>query len=69
MIAHGDSIKDEPISEPAGEPDPHSGTRHCVGVLLSRDRIVEGSVQVTERNIDCHPGNRQFRLAGLGHTR
>jgi hypothetical protein len=24
---------------------------------------------VTERNIDGHPGNREFELAGLGHTR
>jgi hypothetical protein len=24
---------------------------------------------VTERNINSHPGDREFGLAGLGHTR
>jgi hypothetical protein len=69
MIAYGNSIKDEPVPEPAGEPHPHPGPRDCVGVLLSRYRIVEEPVQVTEWDIDSHPGNRQFRLADVGHTR
>jgi hypothetical protein len=37
--------------------------------LLGRYRIVERPVQVTERNVDSHPGNRQLRLARFGHTR
>jgi hypothetical protein len=69
MISRGNSIKDEPVAEPAGEAHPHSGARHCVGVLLSRYRIVEWPVQMTEWDIDGHPGNRQFQLVELGHTR
>ena len=69
MITSGNPFQDEPVSEATGEPYPHPSTRHCGGVLLSRHRIVEGAVQVTEWNIDSHPGNRVFELAGFGHTR
>jgi hypothetical protein len=69
MISGGNPIEDEPIPEAAGEPHPHPSARYCLSVLLSRHRIVERTVQVTERDIDSHPGNREFGLARFGHTR
>ena len=69
MITSGNPFQDEPVSEATGEPYPHTSTRHCGGVLLSRHRIVKGTVKVAERNVDSHPGNRTFGLAGFGHTR
>jgi hypothetical protein len=69
MISSGNSIKDEAVPEPASEPHPHSGPWHGGGVLLSRYGVLERPVQVAERDIDSHPGNRQFGLAVLGHTR
>ena len=69
MITSGNPIEDEPVPEAAGEPHPHPGAGHCLSVLLSRHRIVEGTIQVAERDIDSHPGNRKFGLARFGHTR
>jgi hypothetical protein len=69
MITGGNSIEDEPVPEAAGEPHPHSSAGYRLSVLPSRHRIVEGPVQVTERDIDSHPGNREFGLARFGHTR
>ena len=69
MISGGYPFKDEPVPEPAGKPHPHSAARHRVGILFGRHRIVEGPVEVTEGNVDNHPGNRKLGLAGLAHTR
>jgi len=69
MICGGYPFQDEPVPEPAGKPYSDSGTRHRVGILFGRHRIIEGPVEVTEGNIDNHPGNRKLRLAGFGHTR
>jgi hypothetical protein len=69
MIGGGDSIKDEPIAQAPREPCPHSSARHRIPSLLSRHRIVERPVQMAERNIDRHPGNRELRFARFGHTR
>ena len=72
MISRGNSIKDEPVPEPAGEAHSHSGARHCVGVLLSRYRIVEWPVQMTEWDIDGAPtleakgGRRMSAAHGSG---
>ena len=69
MITSGNPIEDEPVPEATGEPHSHPSAGYCLSVLLSRHRIVEGTVQVTERDIDSHPGNRKFGLARFGHTR
>ena len=69
MISSCESIKDEPVAEPAGEPHSHPSTRHRGSILIIRHRIVERPVEVTERNVDSHSGNRKLRLAGIGHTR
>jgi hypothetical protein len=69
MITSGNPIEDEPVPEAAGEPHPNPSAGHCFSVLLSRHRIVERAVQVAERDIDSHPGNRKFGLARFGHTR
>ena len=69
MISGGYPFQDEPVPEPAGKPYPDPGTRHRVGILFGRHRIIEGPVEVTEGNVDNHPGNRKLRLARFGHTR
>ena len=69
MITSGDPFEDESVPESTGEPNTHPSARYRIGILLSRHRIVEGTVQVTEGNVDSHPGDREFGLAGLGHTR
>ena len=69
MISGGYPFQNEPVPEPAGKPYPDPGTRHRVGIQFGRHRIVEGPVEVTEGNVDNHPGNRKLRLAGFGHTR
>jgi hypothetical protein len=69
MISGRDSIKDEPIAQTSREPYPHPSARHCISILLGRHRIVERPIQVAERNIDRHPGNRELGFARFGHTR
>jgi hypothetical protein len=69
MIGHRGSIKDEPVAEPSREPYPHPSARHRLRILLGRHRIVERPVQMAERNVNSHPGNREFSLAQFGHTR
>ncbi len=69
MIAHGHSIQDEAVPETPGEPYPHPSARNRSRILFGRHRIVEGTVQVAERDVDSHPGNRELRLAWFGHTR
>ena len=69
MISYGYSFQNEPVPEASREPHAHASARHRIRVRLSRYRIVEWPVQVTERNVDSHPGNRQLRLARFGHTR
>jgi hypothetical protein len=69
MITHGNSIKDEPVTQPSREPYSHPSARHCVRILFRRHRIVERPVQMTERYVDSHPGDREFWLAQFGHTR
>jgi hypothetical protein len=69
MISGRDSIKDEPIAQTSREPYPHPSARHRLRILLGRHRIVERPVQMAERNIDRHPGNRELRFARFGHTR
>ena len=63
MITYGYSFQNETVAETSREPDPHPSARHCSGILLGCDRIVERPVQVTEWNVDSHLGNRQLRLA------
>ena len=69
MITTGNPFEDEPVPEPTGEPNTHPSAGCRIGILLSRHRVVEGTIQVTERNVDSHLGNREIGLAGLGHTR
>jgi len=69
MIAHGRSIQDEAVPEPPGEPYPDPSARNRSYVLFNRHCIVERTIQVAERNIDRHPGNRELRFARFGHTR
>ena len=69
MITHGDSIKDEPVTQPAREPYANPRAGHRISILLRRHRIVERPVQMTERYVDSHPGDREFWLAQFGHTR
>ena len=69
MITGGNPFENEPIPEATGKPYPHPGTGYRIRILVSRHRIVKGTVQVTQRNVDSHPGNRESGLAGLGHTR
>jgi hypothetical protein len=69
MISGRDAIKDEPIAQTSREPYPHPSAWHRIPVLLGRHRIVEWPVQVAERNIDGHPGDRELRFARFGHTR
>ena len=69
MISGGNALENEPVPETPGEARPHPSTRNRIRILLSRHRIVEGTVQVTQRNVDSHPGHGKFRLAGFGHTR
>src|SRR4029453_17038241 len=59
MITSSNSFQDEPIPESTREPNTHPSAGYRSGILLSRYRIVKGTVQVTERNIDSHPGNRE----------
>ena len=69
MISSGYSIQDEAAPETPGEPYPHLSARNRGRILFRRHRIVEGTVQVAERDVDSHPGNRKLRLALFGHTR
>jgi hypothetical protein len=69
MISGRDSIKDEPVAQTSREPYPHSSAWHRIFILPGRHCIVERPVQVAERNIDGHPGNRELRFARFGHTR
>ena len=69
MITINNSFQDEPIPESAREPNTHPSAGYRSAILLSRYRIVKRTVQVTERNVDSHPGNRERVLAELVHTR
>ena len=69
MITYGYPLQDETVAETSSKSDPHPSARYRSSILLARYRIVERPVQVTERNVDSHPGNRQLRLARFGHTR
>ena len=69
MITSGDPLEDEPLPEPTGEPNAYPSAGYRAGILLSRHRIVEGMVQVAERHVHSHPGDRQLRLARFRHTR
>jgi len=69
MISSRYSIKNEPVAQSARESHSHSSPWNCLCILLGIYRIVEGPVEVTERYVDSHPGNREFGLAGIGHTR
>jgi hypothetical protein len=66
VIAVGDPFQDEPVAQPAGEPDPDPDPGNGLGLLALEHRIVERAVQVTEREVDRDAGNRQL---GLRHTR
>jgi hypothetical protein len=69
MITTDNPFENEPVPEPTGEPNTHPSPRCRGRILLSRHRIVKGTVKVAERNVDSHPGNRTFGLARFGHTR
>jgi hypothetical protein len=79
MISYGYPLQNETVAETSSESDPYPSAWHRSSILLARYRIVERPVQVTERNIHSHPGNRQLWLAPLwlaplwlarfGHTR
>jgi hypothetical protein len=69
MIGHRGSIKDEPVAETSREPYSYPSARHRIRILLRCHRVVERPVQVAERNVNSHPGNREFRPAQFGHTR
>ena len=69
MISGSYPFHDEAVPEAARKPYSHSRAGHGAGILLGRHRMVEGPVEVTEGNVDNHPGNRKLRLAGLAHTR
>jgi len=69
MISHGDPIKDETITKPPREPHSYPNARPRGGILLGRYGIIERPVQMTERDVNSHPGDRKLRLARLGHTR
>jgi hypothetical protein len=69
MITHGNSIKDEPVTQPSREPYSHPSAWYRVRILFRRHRVVERPVQMTERYVDSHPGDREFWLAQFGHTR
>ena len=68
MISLGHAIEDDPVTQPAGEPDPHPRTGHGVSLQGRQHRVVERSVQMAERDVDRDTGDaRRDRV--LRHTR
>ena len=47
------------VDELAGEPDPDPAARHGLGVQAGRDEVVEGAVEVGQRDVHGHPGDGQ----------
>ena len=47
------------VDELASEPDPDPAAGHGGLVHAGRDQVVEGPVEVGERDVDRHPGDRQ----------
>ena len=54
MIAGRPALQDEAVAQPARGPDPDPGTGHRVGVLVGGDRVVEGSAQMGQQDVDRH---------------
>ncbi len=68
MISLGDPIEDDPVAQPAGEPDPDPRAGRGVGFLGRQHRVVERPVQMAERDVDRDAGDaRRDRV--LRHTR
>ena len=58
MLGGRHAFEHEPVDQPPGEPHPHPhpDTRSVVEVL--RDGVVEGAVEVRERDVDGDPRHR-----------
>ena len=66
MVADCRPLQHEAIPEPAGEAHPDPGAGNGRGILLGGHRIVERPIQMSQRQIDRDPRDRQL---WLGHTR
>jgi hypothetical protein len=59
VVALGHPLGQEPVDLLTGEPHPHPRARHGDVVELLGHQIVEGPVEVRERHVDVHAGDRQ----------
>jgi hypothetical protein len=58
MLTGGDPLEDESIDESTGEAHSNTGTRNRIRRHDRWNRVVEGSVEVREGDIDRDPGDR-----------
>ena len=66
VVAGRAPLQHEPVAQPTGEAHSDPGAGDGLGVLLRRHRVVERPVQMGQRHIHGHRGDRQQRLR---HTR
>ena len=59
MLTGLGALQQVAVDQLAGEPDPDPAARHGVGVQARRDEIVEGAVEMSQRDIHGDPGDGQ----------
>ena len=59
VLAGLDPVQQVAVNQLPGEPDPDPAAGHGRLVHAGRDQVVEGPVEVSERDVDRHPGDRQ----------
>ncbi len=76
VVGLGDALDDVAVDVLPGEPDLHPRPRHRRVGVLDGDEVVEGAVEVGQRQVDQHPRDRVGRrrldvggLAGAGRGR
>ena len=64
--AGGHPVQQVPVDELAGEPDPDPAAGYRLAGQPFRDQVIERPVQVGQRDVDGHPGDRQLGRVGPG---
>ena len=59
VLARLGAFQQVTVDQLAGEPDPDPAAGHGLGVQAGRDEVVEGTVEVGQRDVHGHPGDGQ----------
>ena len=60
MVRGRDPVEDIPVQQAAGEPDPDPGAGLCRSGVRLGHLVVEGPVQMGQRDVDGHSGDGQL---------